>query len=167
MNGSTVYLVWAKGTNRFKIGRSGNPQSRLLGMQTGSPFELALIAETDQATEADLHRQFADFAVKGEWFEVPTTHWSPLLSAFYVNTALLETLIESLIHLVKSSQYAIRQIDELQEIQNQSTWCLSYRLEDLQQQIGVLDAEQKQENRRLAEQIALWVKGGGNHAESA
>ncbi|WP_423778692.1 GIY-YIG nuclease family protein, partial [Campylobacter jejuni] len=53
-----IYLINAKGTTKYKIGFSEiNVLQRLKGLQTGSPFELELIAQQPgtKETERKLH----------------------------------------------------------------------------------------------------------------
>lgn len=69
-----VYLIEAIGCSRYKIGRAFNPAKRLNEMQTGSPFELAIVciipSDDTIRLESRLHREFAASRVKGEWFEL-------------------------------------------------------------------------------------------------
>lgn len=69
-----VYLIHAKETNRYKIGRTGqSPTKRLQGLQTGCPHELELVfcIETDTPNEQEdmLHWFNEESRVHGEWFE--------------------------------------------------------------------------------------------------
>ncbi|NDJ21003.1 hypothetical protein GS682_04950 [Nostoc sp. B(2019)] len=71
----TVYLLNAKGTNRYKIGYTNRHfQARLTeigGRQ--SPYPLVaiktILVEDAHAIELALHRQFAQQRKHGEWFE--------------------------------------------------------------------------------------------------
>lgn len=73
-NQGYVYLVHAKGTNRYKIGRSINPLKRLDQLQGQSPFPLIVedcVWSPDSILlEKQLHDRFCDFRVHGEWFEL-------------------------------------------------------------------------------------------------
>ena len=69
-----VYLI-QKGYGSIKIGVSKDPESRLKMLQTGNPTELHLIAKFPcesekqaRALEADLHNEFREYRMKGEWF---------------------------------------------------------------------------------------------------
>ncbi len=58
-----------------KIGRAFNPESRLNGYQTGSPYrdyrlDYAVYFEDSHATERDIHIWLDAFRVTGEWFRV-------------------------------------------------------------------------------------------------
>jgi hypothetical protein len=72
-NAGFVYIIQAIGTARVKLGYSIEPEKRLRELQTGSPYELALLSKwrARPATERRLHREFAEYRVKGEWFELP------------------------------------------------------------------------------------------------
>lgn len=69
-----VYVIHATGTNRYKIGRSTEPEARLKQLnQKQSPYPLELVEKfwsIDAITdEQGLHKSLADFQVHGEWFE--------------------------------------------------------------------------------------------------
>jgi hypothetical protein len=70
-----VYILLAEGTTRIKIGYSTNPQGRLDGLRSGSPFPLRVLREiptADPATlERLLHMRYAAHRQHGEWFELP------------------------------------------------------------------------------------------------
>jgi hypothetical protein len=66
--GGNIYFV---AVDRFvKIGFSTGTYSRIAQMQTGSPFEIVLIADvpgTEQAEQA-MHNKFKFLHERGEWF---------------------------------------------------------------------------------------------------
>lgn len=66
-----VYFI--KAANRFKIGISGNPSSRISSIATASPYpiETIHIEYTDdyQRREKRLHERFSGFRTHLEWFE--------------------------------------------------------------------------------------------------
>lgn len=70
-----VYLVWADGTCRYKIGMTSSetPESRLVALQTGSPYKLHLVGyistETPDQVEMEQHHKWGYKRVSGEWFE--------------------------------------------------------------------------------------------------
>ena len=68
--GSFVYFIGGD-DGLIKIGRSRNPEARAAELQTGSPVPLRVLASVsgDSRLEAQYHRRFADFRVRGEWFE--------------------------------------------------------------------------------------------------
>lgn len=78
-----VYLIHAVGTNRVKIGFSANPEKRLKELQTGSPFELKLLAKWPGTLDTELsgHRTFADYHCIGEWFELEVEGIVPMVEA--------------------------------------------------------------------------------------
>jgi hypothetical protein len=53
-----------------KIGKSNDTSVRLKELQVGNPFELRVLAafEAREAWEFELHRSFAGYRVRGEWF---------------------------------------------------------------------------------------------------
>lgn len=73
----SVYLAWAEGTNRYKIGKSTTIKKRFKGLQTSSPYPIKLIHKiacvkvpVGEAEKA-LHIRYHDYRVHGEWFELP------------------------------------------------------------------------------------------------
>lgn len=54
-----------------KIGRTKNPETRLLTMQTNNPVKLELAWCWPEDIEKALHDYFAKHRVRGEWFSVP------------------------------------------------------------------------------------------------
>jgi hypothetical protein len=67
-----VYVIGSPGSQTVKIGLSRNPAKRLWFLQVGSPDELRLLAtfKGGQKLEAALHRYFAAFHRRGEWYEL-------------------------------------------------------------------------------------------------
>ena len=68
-----VYFIQQETTNFVKIGfTKEDPIRRLSALKTSSPFDLKIIGliETDNCVkkESELHKQYADKRVKGEWF---------------------------------------------------------------------------------------------------
>lgn len=68
-----VYMVALKGF--IKIGHAANPEARLKQMQTGSPWELKIVAllpfpskKAARDYELELHHRLRSFRVRGEWF---------------------------------------------------------------------------------------------------
>lgn len=65
-----VYL--AQSGQQYKIGKSKHPEQRILQLSTASPQAVTLICAiaVDDMTsaEAELHRQFANKRIRGEWF---------------------------------------------------------------------------------------------------
>jgi hypothetical protein len=73
-----VYLIRAKGTNRFKIGmaRAGRMQTRfdeLNHSQSAYPLEIVRVIDVADRyqVEAALHQRFKRDCKHGEWFEFP------------------------------------------------------------------------------------------------
>lgn len=67
----SVYLIGARQGGPVKIGFSGSPTGRLTALQTGSPFELVVLAQFSggETEEKQLHELFAAERLRGEWFK--------------------------------------------------------------------------------------------------
>lgn len=78
----SVYVIRAKGTNRYKIGFSTDIGSRIASMQTGSPFPLELIHEFEGtlSNEKAVHKMLASYRLHGEWFELTESALSFVMS---------------------------------------------------------------------------------------
>ena len=66
-----VYFIGNISEGRVKIGVSKDPTFRLRGLQTGCPFRLSVLAIINGAgvkVEHELHRQFSNYRLHGEWF---------------------------------------------------------------------------------------------------
>ena len=66
-----IYFAHAPALDLVKIGfTGGNPVRRVTMLRTGCPCDLILLAtmDGDEATERQLHAQFADYRSRGEWF---------------------------------------------------------------------------------------------------
>ncbi len=73
MRSGFVYVVWPDGGGLCKIGRTSNPQKRLVALLCGSPVQLLMESfETDfpQKVESRVHADLFDYRVRGEWFDV-------------------------------------------------------------------------------------------------
>lgn len=70
LKASKVYLIRDATTGLVKIGSSQDPGARLRSLQTGSGTELELIGWLDgtERRERELHAEYADARVRGEWF---------------------------------------------------------------------------------------------------
>lgn len=71
-----VYLMWAVGTFRYKIGYSANPEFRLYQLnQRQSPYPIEMIhcfpAIDMVRDEGILKRAFYKYRVHNEWYELP------------------------------------------------------------------------------------------------
>ena len=66
-----TYLVGAEGSPLVKIGYTGgDPKARLASLQTGQPMTLSLLWSVDSNYEKWLHDRFAEYRVRGEWFDL-------------------------------------------------------------------------------------------------
>lgn len=69
---ASVYFIQAIGGGLVKIGVSSSPQFRLASLQCGCPVELRIIKTIDvvpRTVETDIHKRFAKYRVRGEWFD--------------------------------------------------------------------------------------------------
>lgn len=66
-----VYFIQQGDAGPIKIGYSTNPEKRLKTLSTASPYplHLRLVIEGGKKLEKDLHDQFAEHQLDGEWFE--------------------------------------------------------------------------------------------------
>jgi hypothetical protein len=67
-----VYIVWAKGTDYYKIGYTRSDiYERVRTLQTGCPHELSIELAIKAPREAEeiLHEGFDEQCERGEWFE--------------------------------------------------------------------------------------------------
>lgn len=73
----TCYLIWAVGTDKYKIGYSISPKVRLQALQTGSFAKLKLIKTFEtllpREDEIYLHWLMDKYRIHGEWFQLPKT----------------------------------------------------------------------------------------------
>lgn len=65
-----TYFIQDTLSKKVKIGRSKDPQKRLLQLQTGHPNRLHLLVVIDGDHEQRLHTHFAKHHVRGEWFDL-------------------------------------------------------------------------------------------------
>jgi hypothetical protein len=65
-----IYFVQDQATCFIKIGYAAEARNRLSGLQVGNPLQLVLLATMpgDRDSEAALHRRFAEYHTRGEWF---------------------------------------------------------------------------------------------------
>lgn len=72
VRGAHLYVIQSNVTGAVKIGRSTHPETRLLELQTGSPYKLRLLAHFEGKGDMEpvLHRELDRFRlkIKGEWF---------------------------------------------------------------------------------------------------
>lgn len=68
-----VYFIQAREGGLIKIGRSDDPARRLREFQAGCPVDLVLLfagrCVDFNIDETELHNRFAEYRVRGEWFE--------------------------------------------------------------------------------------------------
>jgi len=65
-------LYFLKSGNAVKIGYSTNPRGRLHSLQTGcsEPAFFAKIIPGRRADEARFHKRYAEYRLRGEWFDL-------------------------------------------------------------------------------------------------
>ncbi len=74
-DGATVYFMQVEPEGPIKIGIAENVQSRLDSIQSASPYPIRVIGVIPRGgikLERELHRQFKEGRLRGEWFW-PTT----------------------------------------------------------------------------------------------
>lgn len=74
MNPTTfVYVIWAQGTSKIKMGISADPEKRLRHLQTASAEKLMILGKWpgSRHMERALHRELSQYRQNGEWFTVP------------------------------------------------------------------------------------------------
>jgi len=66
-----IYFIKDIVTQAIKIGYSGTPKKRLIGLQTTSPHELILLGTIQGGLEHETayHDKFAQYKLRGEWFK--------------------------------------------------------------------------------------------------
>ena len=64
-----IYFIEAN--KKVKIGYTANPQNRISDIQTSNPDKLNVLLIIDGGCELErqLHKDFADYRLNGEWFE--------------------------------------------------------------------------------------------------
>ncbi len=88
-----LYIIQAKTTGHVKIGRSDDPEKRLVQLQTGNPtsLRLILVAHGKGAQEKSLHRALSRYQTIGEWFKeeclgsIPIDIWEQTLEWYREN----------------------------------------------------------------------------------
>jgi len=102
-----VYLIHAVGTNYYKIGKSINPDKRILQIAPQMPFPVRCIhlwrSNFMSMAEARLHRLCRDSRANGEWFSFTTPNLSCLLSAD-IRDIVLNTYVENIIDCFSSAE---------------------------------------------------------------
>ena len=73
----TIYFIEMEGSEAIKIGRTdaNDVTQRMRQLQTGQPAKLRLIGTIEGGAEVErnLHEQFADLRINGEWFRGPSS----------------------------------------------------------------------------------------------
>lgn len=65
-----TYAIEAVGSGTVKIGRSLDPDGRLLGLQKASPLPLKMLGKVRGDVECKLHRELSAHRISGEWFQL-------------------------------------------------------------------------------------------------
>lgn len=71
--GEHLYVIQMAVTGAFKVGRTSNPERRLMELQTGAPHKLRiiLVAEDQGFREKKVHKSLRRYRTRrysGEWF---------------------------------------------------------------------------------------------------
>jgi hypothetical protein len=105
-----VYLIHAVGTNFYKIGKSVNPDRRILQIAPQMPFPVRFVyvwkSNFMSMAEVFLHETFQEYRANGEWFafEVQQLTW------------LLHVLRDDIKHAYVQTFYKFIQREELDRI---------------------------------------------------
>lgn len=79
-----VYLIRMGRTKMYKIGKTNDPQGRLVSLQTASPYKLKLLhtfkADNASAAEESLHAKFHGVRLEGEWFKLTDAERDAIVS---------------------------------------------------------------------------------------
>lgn len=90
MAGTHLYVIQSAVTGAIKVGRSDNPERRILDLQVGSPYRLALIlvapnmGDQEKRVHAEMQHTRTRF-LNGEWFHeigigsIPVAIWEHAL----------------------------------------------------------------------------------------
>lgn len=82
-----VYLIYAVGTNRYKIGRSISLKTRLQQLQKQSPYPLEIIYAFKTSNpawdEAYWQDAYKEHRVYGEWFEFDEDYYRNTVRLFF------------------------------------------------------------------------------------
>lgn len=79
---TAVYFIQGVDGGPVKIGWAANPKKRLLDLQIGSPVKLRILGTIPGGRhhEAFLHKYFAEWHVRGEWFDPPADKVKGIIS---------------------------------------------------------------------------------------
>ena len=70
-----IYLVLDERTGYIKIGRARNPSARERTLQSENPqVSMIFCSPADAELERELHQEFDQHRVRGEWFKLSETH---------------------------------------------------------------------------------------------
>lgn len=66
-----IYLMHITGTDSYKIGHGKSPEKRRSELQVGSPSVITIIVQVPGTIydEWELHQEFEDQHIRGEWFK--------------------------------------------------------------------------------------------------
>jgi len=71
-----LYIIQCK-NDYYKIGYTSDIKGRMASMKTSNPFRLRLIYSVKMALaeelEKDLHREYSQYNIRGEWFKLTHT----------------------------------------------------------------------------------------------
>jgi hypothetical protein len=79
-----TYLMKNKRNGLYKIGKSVNPRVRERTLQSEDP-DIILVKKWDYEIESYLHKEYSDYRVRGEWFNL-----TPIQVEYICRTNLLE-----------------------------------------------------------------------------
>ena len=88
-----VYLLWAAGTQRFKIGFSKDVATRSAAIEASSPCPIRVVADMPGtvADEQSLHYRFRKHRSHREWFVLPEDAVWRALAVFGISRPMVES----------------------------------------------------------------------------
>jgi hypothetical protein len=73
-NSKCTYIIYNPENKLYKIGRSSNVFDRLNSLRNEISYKLELIFYIDNDIECLLHKEYVDFRMFGEWFDLSIDH---------------------------------------------------------------------------------------------
>lgn len=92
-----IYFVLNRRAGAIKIGHSGSPVTRLCDFQVGSPDPLVILGTIpgDRPEEQALQQRFADYWIRGEWFQADESLLEQVRSLLETGLPGAEALVRS------------------------------------------------------------------------
>ena len=88
----TTYTYLIRAGNRFKIGQSRQPITRMKQLQTASAEKIKLLGYSNRVSEKQLHELYKNKKVLGEWYKLSQKDVQQILQLFGTQTHNSENL---------------------------------------------------------------------------